>query len=92
MSENYNIVAEGNTETVVANYEPKGARRQNYQSEAELERSFIEQLRSQSYEYLDVKESSSLLLNLRHQIERLNDYKFSEAEWEWFSRRYRRRT
>lgn len=84
MSENYNIVAEGNTETVVANYEPKGARRQNYQSEAELERSFIEQLRSQSYEYLDVKESSSLLLNLRHQIERLNDYKFSEAEWEWF--------
>ena len=70
--------------TVVAEFLPDGTRETAYQSEAELERRFIEQLRSQAYEYLAFATEEELIANLRHQLEKLNGFKFSDLEWERF--------
>jgi len=83
MSE-YNIVLQTSESTVVTEYEPQGSRSDAYQSEAALEAAFIEQLESQGYEYLTVNDSGGLIANLRVQLEKLNDYNFSDAEWERF--------
>ena len=70
--------------TVVAEYSPERKRAEQYQSEAELESAFIEQLESQAYEYLPIKNETDLIANLRTQLEKLNDYNFSNSEWDRF--------
>lgn len=80
----YNLVAENPRSTVVAEYKPAYRADKTYQSEADLERAFIEQLESQAYEYLSVTAESDLVLNLRTQLEKLNDFTFSDNEWERF--------
>jgi type I restriction enzyme R subunit len=80
----YNLVAENPQSTVVAEYTPNALRVAHYQSEAELERAFIEQLERQAYEYFAITSEADLVSNLRKQLEKLNDYAFSDAEWERF--------
>ena len=80
----FNIVAASNESTVVAEYTPESARSDAYQSEAELEREFIRILTAQGYEYLDIHTEPDLAANLRKQIERLNQYVFTDSEWEQF--------
>lgn len=85
MAANYNIVASTNEVTVVAEYTPEQrAEGQKYQSEAALEKAFIEQLESQGYEYFKIKDEASFIKNLRTQLEKLNNFSFSESEWERF--------
>ncbi|VEU70805.1 type I restriction endonuclease subunit R [Mycoplasmopsis glycophila] len=84
---NYKQIMERNNDTVVADISliRNKKRDQKYQSEAELEQSFINILESQGYEYLPIDNEKDLIQNLRNQIERLNNYKFqSEQEWERF--------
>jgi type I restriction enzyme, R subunit len=80
----YEPISVGDQSTVVAEFVPDGAREMLYQSEAELEAVFIELLRSQAYEYLRVPSESSLIANLRAQLEALNGIEFSDGEWERF--------
>ena len=80
----YNIVASMNGATVMSEYEPEGDSAQSYQTEAELESSFIKQLQNQSYEYLDIHKEEDLINNLRAKLEKLNDYQFSDKEWASF--------
>ncbi len=80
----YNIVAENPQSTVVADYEPLYRKEVVYQSEAELEKAFIKLLQAQAYEYLTLISEDELVKNLRKQLEILNDYQFSNAEWEQF--------
>lgn len=80
----FNIVAATSENTVVTEYEPVKARSNNYQSEAELEKEFIRMLTEQGYEYLHIHIEKDLITNLRSQLERLNDYKFSDSEWDRF--------
>ncbi|MCI8622277.1 MAG: type I restriction endonuclease subunit R [Provencibacterium sp.] len=80
----YNLIASLNESTVVAEYIPESARSEAYQSEAELEREFIRLLQVQGYEYLTVHREAALIANLRRQLEALNDYVFSDSEWEGF--------
>ena len=80
----YNIVAENPESTVVAEYQPLIRRETNYQSEASLEKAFIELLQTQAYEYLPITTEQELIDNLRRQLEILNDYQFSDTEWEQF--------
>lgn len=80
----YNVVMEMKNSTVVAEYEPEKKRSESYQSEAELEKQFIKMLEEQGYEYIKIHNSDSLVNNLKIQLELLNDYKFSENEWEKF--------
>ena len=80
----YNLVAENSQSTVVAEYTPDKKRASHYQSEAELERAFIEQLGAQAYEYLNITSEADLVQNLRKQLEKLNDFEFTDNEWEHF--------
>lgn len=80
----YNIVASSNESTVVSEYKPETRHMDAYQSEAELEREFIENLKKQGYDYLPIHEEKDLVVNLRKQLELLNNYQFSEKEWNTF--------
>lgn len=84
----YNVVAATDVSTVVAEYVSEYAigykRSDSYQSEAELEKEFIRLLSEQGYEYLTIHDEKTLVNNLRHQLELLNDYVFSDSEWEQF--------
>ncbi len=81
---NYNLVAENTQSTVVAEYVSGTKRLSQYQSEDALEKAFIKQLESQAYEYIAIKSENDLILNLRKQLEKLNSYTFSDAEWDRF--------
>ena len=84
----YNIIAETNEATVVSEYIPPARRKRSYQSEAELEKNFIEDLQEQGYEYLTIKTEDDLVENLKKQIEKLNNITFSETEWGRFYGHY----
>ena len=78
------MVAENPYSTVVSDYECVYRKATQYQSEAEMERDFISQLEKQGYEYLSFQTEKDLLDNLRRQLERLNDYAFTDREWQSF--------
>ena len=80
----YNVVMETSNSTVVAEYEPLKRKSDSYQSEAALEQEFIRMLTEQGYDYLEIHEQDTLVKNLRTQLELLNNYKFSDSEWERF--------
>lgn len=80
----YNVVMETSNSTVVTEYEPFKKRSEAYQSEAALEKEFIRMLTEQGYDYLEIHEQDTLVKNLRTQLELLNNYKFSDNEWERF--------
>ena len=80
----YNLVAENPQSTVVAEYTPEKKRAEHYQSEAELERAFIQQLEAQAYEYVAITSEAELKKNLRRQLEKLNAFALSDTEWQRF--------
>ncbi len=82
---NYDLVAQNTESTVVREYTPEyGRKATNYQSEAELEKEFIKRLENQAYEYLQIRKEEDLIKNLRKQLERLNNIKFTDKEWKDF--------
>lgn len=80
----YNIIASTDESTVVSEYVPEPKRSDAYQSEAALENEFIHILTTQGYEYLKINDEKELTSNLRQQLELLNNYTFSDAEWKRF--------
>lgn len=80
----FNIVAQTSENTVVTEYEPVKAKSDSYQSEAELEKEFIRMLIEQGYEYIQIHSEKELIMNLRLQLEKLNNYHFSDKEWDRF--------
>ena len=80
----FNIVAATTENTVVTSYEPVKNRSDSYQGETALEREFIHLLTQQGYEYLTIHKEADLIANLRRQLEALNDYQFTDSEWERF--------
>lgn len=80
----YNIVLAANESTVVTEYQPETKRSDSYQSEAALEKAFIDMLTQQGYERLRINSAAELVANLRHQLELLNNYKFTDREWDSF--------
>ena len=80
----FNIVAQTTENTVVTEYEPVKSRSDSYQSEAELERTFIRMLTEQGYEYLPICSEGEMIANLRKKLESLNSYTFSDSEWKRF--------
>jgi type I restriction enzyme R subunit len=80
----YNIITATDEATVVAEYTPGYRTAADYQSEADLEREFIQLLTGQGYDRLFIHDESALVANLRSQLEILNDFKFSDTEWEQF--------
>lgn len=80
----YKVVAENPESTVVTTYKSPLKRSTSYQSEADLEDAFIQQLEKQAYEYVKIKSENDLVANLRSQLESLNKYAFTDNEWEDF--------
>lgn len=78
------VVAENPESTVVAEYQGMKTKQTEYQSEADLEKAFIKQLQNQAYDYLPIHSEKDLIDNLRHQLEKLNDYHFTDKEWDTF--------
>ena len=77
----YEPIAISSESTVVAEYVPDRSAADSYQSEADLERELIKLLQGQAYEYLPLTSETELLLNLRSQLEELNQTTFSDPEW-----------
>ena len=80
----FNIVAQSSESTVVTEYKPQDKRSDAYQSEAELEAEFIRLLVELGYERLTIHKDKDLIENLRLQLEKLNDYQFTDDEWKCF--------
>ena len=80
----FNILASTNENTVVTEYTPVPKKAESYQSEAQLEKEFINLLSNQGYEYIKIHTEQELILNLRKQLELLNNYTFSYDEWDRF--------
>ncbi len=78
------MVAQNVESTVVSEYKSEKAKDTAYQSEAELETAFINQLTKQAYEYLPIHSEKDLIENLRKQLEKLNHYQFTDSEWQDF--------
>lgn len=80
----FNMIAESEVSTVLAEYKPEDKKYTAYQSEAELERELIQNLQEQGYEYLQIHNAHDLEDNLRIQLQKLNNYVFSDSEWQRF--------
>jgi len=88
----YNTIAESNNYIVLDNYdkiiqahEPASG----YQTEAALEREFIQDLVNLGYENaLHIKSLDQMLANARIQIQALNNMSFTDAEWVRFCEEY----
>lgn len=81
---NIRVVAENPESTVVGEYQAVKTKQTEYQSEADLEKAFIQQLQNQAYDYLPIHSEKDLIDNLRRQLEKLNDYHFTDKEWDKF--------
>ena len=81
-------IAEMQGGIVLARFEKPERRVEEYQTESQLEENMINNLVSQGYERLDVRSMDDLYINLRVQIEKLNDIKFSDSEWKKFLLEY----
>lgn len=77
-------IAEMNDGIILARYEKKMRVRDNYQTEAQLEAQFIQDLKNRGYELF----RGDFNANLKLQIERLNDVVFTDDEWERFLKTY----
>ncbi|MEK7620864.1 MAG: type I restriction endonuclease subunit R [Patescibacteria group bacterium] len=80
----FSLVAENSNSTVVGEFTPAKTRATSYQSEAELEQAFVKLLESQAYDFLQITSEADLTSNLRTQLEKLNNYQFSDTEWNQF--------
>ena len=78
----FNVVSRGEFSTVLANKDElkKSPKSREYQSEGDLEKEFINSLRDLGYEYKGFHLEKDLEANLRVQIEKLNGYRFSDAD------------
>ena len=80
----FNIIAQSSESTVVTEYKPQAKRSEAYQSEADLEKEFIRLLCELGYERLTIHKEADLITNLRTQLEKLNNYRFTDGEWKRF--------
>lgn len=88
MVDNTKPIVESNNFIVLDKY-TKQETTDNYQSESDLEREFIQDLVNQGYEYLPVlNNATAMLVNVREQLQTLNSVQFSENEWLRFVETY----
>lgn len=78
------IISENTFDTVVATYESPFPREGEYETEELQEERLVEQLKKQGYTFCGFHDNDALKANLRAHLERLNDFKFTDDEWEDF--------
>ena len=75
----FSVVAATSENTVVTEYEPVKRRSETYQSEAELEKEFIQLLCEQGYEYLSIHSEQELIQNLRNKLEEIAGAEYAKT-------------
>ena len=76
----YKTIAESKNFIVLDQYTKLSQVGENYQSEYDLEREFIQDLANQGYDYLrHVNTPETMLVNVRAQLQALNAMQFSEG-------------
>jgi type I restriction enzyme R subunit len=81
----YKTIAESRNFIVLDKYAKEWLVNESYQSEYELEREFIQDLQNQGYEYAPgLNTPEKLLVNVREQLQALNNMQFFESEWQRF--------
>lgn len=85
----YSPIAESKNFIVLDKYTQEWKVAENYQSEGDLEREFIQDMQNQGYEYaLGLNTPAKLLSNAREQLQALNNMQFLEGEWQRFVETY----
>ena len=78
----YKTVAESNNFIVLDKFDKSLQVCESYQTEYDLERELIEDLKNQGYEYLpDLRSPEKMIQNVRVQLEKLNNMEFTDIEW-----------
>jgi len=89
MVEQTKPIAESKNFIVLDKYTSDWTAADHYQSEAELERELIQDLRNQGYEFLpSLASPDAMLANVRVRLEDLNAVTFSDDEWARFVSTY----
>lgn len=89
MLEQIATIAETNRFIVLDKYVRAWEAADSYQSEADLERELIQDLRNQGYEFrADLRSTDAMLANVRVQLQALNDVQFTDKEWARFVETY----
>lgn len=89
MTQQTRTIAESNNFIVLDKYVTEWEASDRYQSESDLERELIQDLRNQGYEFVpDLTSQSAMLANVRVQLQALNQVVFSEGEWRRFTEGY----
>ena len=81
---NIGLISENDNSTVLAEYKGLNRVTTSFQSEDALEKELIKTLVEQGYERLNINSEDELILNLRKQLEKLNNYNFTDGEWDSF--------
>ena len=85
----YKPIAESNNFIVLDKYNKEWKVSESYQSEESLERELIQDLQNQGYEYLPaLNNPQAMLVNVREQLQTLNQVQFAEGEWKRFVETY----
>ncbi|HBZ2695137.1 TPA: type I restriction endonuclease subunit R [Klebsiella pneumoniae] len=89
MSQQTHTIAESNNFIVLDKFTKVLETGDSYQSESDLERELIQDLRNQGYEFVpDLTSQQAMLTNVRVQLQNLNNVTFSESEWRRFTEGY----
>ncbi|PHM71886.1 type I restriction endonuclease subunit R [Xenorhabdus kozodoii] len=84
-----NPIVESNNFIVLDKYTKEWQVNESYQSEGDLEREFIDDLRKQGYEYVPgLNNREAMLANVRTQLQALNNMQFADSEWLRFVETY----
>ncbi len=81
-------IAESNKFIILDKYTKIDQQGASYQTEADLEKELLIDLQNQGYEYINANTPEKMLVNVRVQLEALNDMQFSESEWVRFVEEY----
>ncbi len=82
-------IAESNNFIVLDKYTKEWQVNESYQSEDDLEREFIRDLQSQGYEFVvGLNTPDKMLVNIRKQLQILNNVQFLDGEWLRFVEQY----
>ena len=89
MLEQTKPIAESNNFIILNKYTKEWELAGSYQSEDDLERDFIQDLRNQGYEFLPtLNNQDAMLANVRIQLQKLNNVEFTNDEWKRFVETY----
>ncbi|EMV3549996.1 HsdR family type I site-specific deoxyribonuclease [Escherichia coli] len=88
MTHQTHTIAKSNNFIVLDKYIKAEQTGDSYQSESDLERELIQDLRNQGYEFISVKSQSAMLVNVRQQVQNLNGVVFNDSEWRRFTEQY----